>query len=185
VDRPVLPVTVKLAARSNYGARQNTHVDLVVLHTTESCRTPAAIEGGRSPSAVNWFADPSAKASAHYVIGREGAIWGSVPEGEAAWHCGNALWNRRSIGIEVEGFAGKRETWSPEVMAALVALVADICQRHGIPADPAHIIGHADVPDPASPWLKGGRSHHTDPGPHLQFGALVDAVRAELAEGVA
>jgi hypothetical protein len=39
-----------------------------------------------------------------------------------------------------------------------------ICDRHSIPKDRAHIIGHAEVPDPNNPGQYGGVSHHTDPG---------------------
>ena len=178
-----IPVDIRTAHPDNYGSRHNAPIDLVVVHTTESQRDPDAIERGALPSAVMWFRDPRAEASAHYVVGHDGRVYGCVPEGLCAWHAGNALVNRRSIGIEVEGVAGRRSTWFPEVMAALVSLVADVCQRHGIPVDARHIIGHADVPDPASPWLRGGKSHHTDPGEFFDRDALIDAVRMELGGG--
>jgi N-acetylmuramoyl-L-alanine amidase len=53
--------------------------------------------------AVEWFANPEAKASAHFVIKRNGEIIQCVPLAESAWHAGDAdVSNASSIGVEVE-----------------------------------------------------------------------------------
>lgn len=68
--------------------------------------------GRNSESSVNWFTDPKSGASAHLVIGRDGAITQIVPFDTAAWHAGVSSWhglnglNEYSIGIELDN-AGK------------------------------------------------------------------------------
>lgn len=165
---------IAAAAESNYGERRNTPIDTLVIHTTESTLG----------SAVAWFRNRAAKASAHYVIDADHVVE-CVPEGYCAWHAGNAAVNRRSVGIEVAGHAGSRETWTPEVMAQLVTLAAEIVRRHNIPivrqAGPG-ICGHMDVPDPSHPDRRGGAGHHVDPGPYFPWEPFLDALRRELSE---
>ena len=56
---------------------------------------------------MRWFMNPSARVSAHYVVGRDGEIVQMVHEHEKAWHAGQALLygdpnvNSMSIGIEL------------------------------------------------------------------------------------
>lgn len=158
------------AATANYCRRPaNAQVDLVVLHTTE----------GSATGALAWFANPAARVSAHYLVGRSGQLWQMVPEDFAAWHAGNWKWNARSIGIEVEGHADSAGTWTAEAVDALVSLLADVCRRHDIPATRARIVGHAEVPDPSGKGY-GGAGNHTDPGPHCPWARIVAAVAAQL-----
>jgi N-acetyl-anhydromuramyl-L-alanine amidase AmpD len=181
------PAIVHAAAPGNYGPRGNVSVDTLVLHVTQSTRNAAQLVASAKPSAVLWFADPAAKASAHYVVGRAGDLYACVPEGECAWHAGNLSVNRRSIGVEVEGFVDRPETWTPEALATLVELSAEIVRRHGIPVvrQPGPgICGHEDVPDPHDPNRRGGAEHHTDPGALFPWDAYFARLRAALA-GVA
>jgi N-acetylmuramoyl-L-alanine amidase len=70
----------------------------LILHYTAG----TSLEG-----AVSWFLNPDAQASAHLVIGRDGAIVQLVPFNRKAWHAGVSSWgrlegmNRYSIGIEL------------------------------------------------------------------------------------
>jgi N-acetylmuramoyl-L-alanine amidase len=63
-------------------------------------------------SAVSWFLNPAAQASAHLVIGRDGLIVQMVAFNRRAWHAGTSKWgeleglNKYSIGIELVN-AGK------------------------------------------------------------------------------
>lgn len=64
---------------------------------------------GRSAlSSINWLTNPTAKASAHLVIGRDGSITQLVPFDTIAWHAGRSSWNGRhglnqySLGIELD-----------------------------------------------------------------------------------
>jgi len=101
--------------------------------------------------------------SAHYLIGRDGGIYQLVPENARAWHAGKSWWggqtdiNSASIGIELDNTGS--EPFAEAQIEALLALLADIRQRHRIPA--ANFIGHADVAptrksDPSAffPWKR-------------------------------
>lgn len=79
---------------------------------------------GRSlQSTVDWFSNPQARASAHLVIGRDGAIVQMVPFDRIAWHAGQSRWhgivglNSSSIGIELDNAGiltrqgGKWKAW--------------------------------------------------------------------------
>lgn len=68
--------------------------------------------GSSAESSIAHLLKKSAKASAHLVIGRDGAITQLVPFNKVAWHAGVSRWhnivglNRHSIGIELDN-AGK------------------------------------------------------------------------------
>jgi N-acetylmuramoyl-L-alanine amidase len=61
-------------------------------------------------TAVDWFRNPAADASAHLVIARDGSITQMVPFDRVAWHAGKSEWkgvsglNSHSIGIEIVNF---------------------------------------------------------------------------------
>ncbi|HKG06433.1 MAG TPA: N-acetylmuramoyl-L-alanine amidase, partial [Pedobacter sp.] len=63
-------------------------------------------------SAISWFKSPVAQASAHLVIGRDGAVTQCAPFNVVTWHAGKSQWkgliglNKHSIGIELVN-AGK------------------------------------------------------------------------------
>lgn len=58
-------------------------------------------------SAINWFMRSVAQASAHLLIGGDGAITQFAPFNVVAWHAGTSIWNgliglnKHSIGIEL------------------------------------------------------------------------------------
>ncbi len=68
--------------------------------------------GSSARSSLDWFSNSAARASAHLVIGRDGAITQLVPFDRVAWHAGRSSWqgrdglNRFSVGIELDN-AGK------------------------------------------------------------------------------
>ncbi len=70
--------------------------------------------GSSAEGAIAWLRNPQAQASAHVVIGRDGAITQLVPFNRIAWHAGKSQWDGRSglngfsIGIELDN-AGKLE----------------------------------------------------------------------------
>lgn len=138
-------------------------IDRVIIHDTE----------GTFIQSVDWMAQVGT--SAHYIISSGGdtspsrvtggLIWQLVRERDVAYHAGNLEYNKRSIGIEHEGYATAATRWyTPAMMLASAKLVAGICRRYTIPIDRAHIIGHNEVPDPDHVGQFGGMNHHTDPG---------------------
>lgn len=120
------------------------------------------------------------KVSIHYLVDREGAVYCFIPEDRAAWHAGEGTFandpkytnkmNFHSIGIEIMGIGSYHDmaeymdeeaynALDPALIGftdaqyeALRLLVADICQRYGIPMDRSHVIGHSDfAPDKTDP----------------------------------
>lgn len=70
---------------------------LIIHYTANSSRS----------SAVNWFKDPNAKASAHLVIGHDGSITQMQSLDRVCFHAGKSRWknvkglNSHSVGIEI------------------------------------------------------------------------------------
>ena len=71
----------------------------IVLHFTA---------GRSAESSIAWFKNPTAKASAHLVIAKDGTITQLVDFNRKAWHAGKSKWanlngfNELSIGIELD-----------------------------------------------------------------------------------
>jgi N-acetyl-anhydromuramyl-L-alanine amidase AmpD len=157
----------------NYGDRRGTKIDKVIIHTTQG-ECPDEKKAG---AALNWFANPDAQASAHFVIAPTGKIYQCVDETHAAWHAGNSAYNRRSVGIECAGDCFQKKMWTPALFASLCSLVADICKRFKIAPDQEHVMGHADVPDPRNPGKYGGAHGHTDPGKFFPWDRFFQTVK--------
>jgi len=158
----------------NYNSRGGVTIDSIVIHTTE----------GSYSGAVSWLKNPSAGASAHYVIKENGTeIKQLVADSDRAWHA--TYYNSRSIGIECAGFAGQASTWTQGILPALYDLVAWLCYTHGVQAvhpggqatsqsqqdfSSVGLVGHFQV----QPW------NRTDPGAYFDWGALVTEVNNRL-----
>ena len=158
------------ANRANYAPAKRTaaSVRLIVVHVTE----------GTSSGAIAWFRNPRARASANYVVGRDGAITQMVPNWDVAWHAGNGWVNRHSLGIEHEGYTGILGTLTDAEYRSSAQLVAGLLRRSLLPIDRRHVIGHNEVPDPFHPGLSGGYSHHTDPGRFWDWSRYLSYVRS-------
>ncbi len=120
----------------------------VVIHTMQ----------GSYSGCISWFKNPASNVSAHYLVrSSDGQITQMVEHRNTAWHA--QCYNGRSIGIEHEGYVQDPARWYTDAMyresARLTRWIAD---RHGIPRDRSHIIGHVNVPPACN---TGG---HYDPG---------------------
>ena len=135
----------------NFDARR---ANLVVLHHTSD---------DTLDEALSTLTSPERKVSAHYLIGRDGEIVQLVDEFDRAWHAGVSWWggntdvNSASIGIELDN--NGEEPFAEAQIDALLALLADVMPRNGIPG--ANVIGHMDVApgrkvDPSAlfPWKR-------------------------------
>lgn len=115
-------------------------------------------------AAADRLCDPAAEVSAHWLIGRDGALHALVPEARRAWHAGAGEWggrgdvNSRSIGIELDN-PGDRPFPEPQ-MAVLERLLAGMLTRWAIP--PQGVIAHSDM----APTRK------IDPGPRFDWRRL-------------
>lgn len=127
------------------------------------------ITAGLMPGCLNWLCNPKAKASAHYLVTRDGKIFQLVKDEDTAWHAGivnKPSWklydgtnpNYYTIGIEHEGFPNEELTEAQ--YQATLWLHKQLIQKYNIPVDSEHIIGHyridsvrkANCPGPKFPW---------------------------------
>lgn len=130
--------------RTQFNARRpDIRIDAIVIHT------------GENPSFDGLVADLRCNdrmVSAHYVVGDHGEVASIISEDKRAWH--TTYYNDRSIGIELQGFAGQPEWWDPITKTAkyeaLAELVRDIAQKYNIPM--VHVDGAA------SGWHRGAGS---------------------------
>jgi N-acetylmuramoyl-L-alanine amidase len=123
--------------------------NFVILHQTTN---------DDAERALRTLTDPLKKVSAHYLVGRDGAIVQLVDERARAWHAGESSWggmadlNSASIGIELDN--NGEEPFAEAQIAALLPLLADLKARYRIPA--ANFLGHGDV----APGRKVDPSRH-------------------------
>ncbi|HEX4679103.1 MAG TPA: N-acetylmuramoyl-L-alanine amidase [Gaiellaceae bacterium] len=182
-----------VTAAAGAAAASGTSLRVLVKHTpnkTESNRTRATINAivihdteGRFIGSVRFLQRARTQGSAHFVVSRRGQIVQLVPVTDVAWHAGNRWWNLHSIGIEHEGWAGRRGYTESEYRAS-AKLVAYLAHRWSIPLDREHIIGHNEVPNPSRPGSFGGASGHTDPGMYWNWSHYMHLVRYYAAHRV-
>jgi N-acetyl-anhydromuramyl-L-alanine amidase AmpD len=140
------------ANSKNFRAVSGTRtINRIVIHITDG--------GGKLNGTVSWFKDPSARVSAHYIVGQDGEVVQMVKHNDVAWHASSA--NGDSIGIEHE--ARSPHEWDrklghtdPGLMptdqqyCASAALVSWLCNEFNLPLDRTHILGHSEA-DPKNP----------------------------------
>ncbi|MFR9675376.1 N-acetylmuramoyl-L-alanine amidase [Streptomyces sp. TR06-5] len=133
---------------SNYADGRSSSITHVVVHVTQ----------GSYAGTINWFQNPDADVSAHYVVrSSDGQVTQMVRDADTAWHARSG--NPYSIGIEHEGYVDD-PTWFTDAMyRASAALTEHLCDTYGIPKDRTHIVGHSEVPN----------NDHTDPGPYWDW----------------
>jgi N-acetylmuramoyl-L-alanine amidase len=117
-------------------------VSMIVLHYTGMPDAEAALDRMTSPDA---------KVSAHYCVKECGEVIQLVDEDKRAWHAGKSYWrgitdiNSASVGIEIvnPGHEFGYRPFPDEQVAAVMGLVADIKDRHGIGR--GNVVGHSDI----------------------------------------
>lgn len=137
----------------NHNARE---AILVVIHATTQDSVEESLETLRT-------ANSGGPVSAHYLVGRDGALYQLVAEDLRAWHAGPGAWgtisdvNSASIGIELDN--NGTDPYPSGQIDSLLKLLADICKRNGIPRE--QVIGHSDMAptrkiDPGAqfPWAR-------------------------------
>lgn len=191
VEYPYVPARHFRAA-----SRTAAEIDTIVLHTTEGSYDP-----GRSfrenqryvyERTIRYFQAPDREVSAHFVVGPEGQVTQMVRTTSIAYHA--TYYNSRSVGIECAGWADRAETWTPELLEALVELTAKLCRVYGIvPVRPegdavtergrftgAGIVEHRQIQTPGSAAVAEGRAAKTDPGPHFPWKSFLAQVRERI-----
>ena len=133
---------------------------LIVLHATEQDGVQESLDTLRTRNS-------GGPVSAHYLIGKEGALYQLVADDQRAWHAGPGHWgtitdvNSASIGIELDN--NGESPFPPGQIAALLKLLDDLCERLDIPR--TQIVAHADF----APTRK------RDPGRLFPWKQLADA----------
>jgi N-acetylmuramoyl-L-alanine amidase len=144
-------------------------ISMVVLHYT-------GMEDAES--AIDRLRDPTAKVSCHYLVAEDGTTMRMVDEAKRAWHAGRSHWreiddvNSASIGIEIvnPGHEWGYRPFLDEQIEAVVALLADIKERHAITR--GNVVGHSDIaparkrdPGELFPWSRLARLRLALPRP--------------------
>ncbi len=162
----------------NHSSRRGSTPSYIVIHTCE----------GGYTGCWSWLRNPSAGASAHYVVNSTGSeVRQLVDEDRKAWHISanyscsrnnnvdcfrnGAPMNNHSVGIEHAGYASQ-SSWNSGLIQRSAELSCGIAQRHGIPIDRYHIFGHGQM----QPW------NRTDPGANWPWNTYM--AKVEQACGV-
>lgn len=166
---PKRPPVAWLKGEGNYtkAHRKPQSIRQVVVHVTEGPFWPS----------IRWLQSEQSHASSHFIVSRRGRIVQLVHTSDVAWHAGNMRVNRASIGIEHEGLVSDAKGFTRAQYVASARLAAYYARRSLIPIDRAHVIGHAEVPDPFRPGGVGGSDGHTDPGPYWDWSRYLRLVR--------
>ena len=117
-------------------------ISMIVLHYTGMQDAAGALAR---------LCDPEAKVSCHYLVDEDAKVHRLVPEDRRAWHAGRSHWreiddvNSASVGIEIvnPGHEWGYRPFPAEQIAAVIELVGDIKDRHGITR--GNVVGHSDV----------------------------------------
>jgi N-acetylmuramoyl-L-alanine amidase len=144
-------------------------VSMIVLHYTGMPDAAGALDR---------LTSPEAKVSCHYLVDEDGSIHQLVDEERRAWHAGKSHWrgirdvNSASVGIEIvnPGHEFGYRPFPDEQIAALIPLVAQIKDRHGIGR--GNVVGHSDIapcrkedPGELFPWEALARRRLALPSP--------------------
>lgn len=164
---------VEWIASPNFGNRGSTHVDSIVIHTTE-----VSFQG-----TLDIFLDPTREVSAHFVIAPNGHIVQMVDTIGRAWHA--TYYNSRSIGIEMVGYASSRSTWNDDNLSSLMHLLAWLVTAYDIPL--VHPTGNAyDFPNDqySAPGLVAHAQvqpwNRSDPGPYFPWTNVLAGTQARI-----
>jgi hypothetical protein len=162
----------------NYNSRSGSSVEFVIIHTCE----------GSYSSCWSWLTNRSSGVSAHYVVNDSGSeVRSLVDESNRAWHVSasydcdlngrvecsreGASLNTLSVGIEHAGY-GSQSSWSTGLLQRSAELTCGITQRHGVPRDSYHIVGHGRL----QPW------NRSDPGPNWPWTDYLNRVKVACGD---
>lgn len=142
---------------SNYNTGRSAAISQVIVHVTQ----------GAYAGTISWFKNPESDVSAHYVVrSSDGEVTQMVRDADTAWHARSG--NASGLGIEHEGFVDDPAWFTDAMYRSSAALTKHLCDKHGIPKDRAHIVGHNEVPG----------NDHTDPGPNWNWDTYMSYVNS-------
>lgn len=185
-------ITKKLSP-NKYNGRNGWKPDMIVCHITE----------GSYAGAVSWLCNPASKASAHFVVAKDGRITQLVELTDSSWCNGtstdpnsNVFYgkstlkkvqerktnaNYYTVTIEHEGvWAQSKGKLTDAQLAATIELIkyirTEVKRIYGIdiPVDREHIVGHYQINPVTKPNC---------PGSALQFDEIIAALKEESRSG--
>lgn len=142
-------------------------IDKIIVHVAQ----------GTFAGTLSWFRNSSnTGSSAHYTVrSSDGKIGQSVREEDIAWHAGWWDYNKRSIGIEHEGYVGNPDWFTKSMYRSSARLTAHLAKKYKIKINRENIVGHNEVPGCSGGG--GGVGCHTDPGRHWNWSKYMRLVR--------
>lgn len=143
-------------------------IDYIVIHDTETSYD-TTLKLVQDPTYVSWN---------YTVRSSDGHIAQHLDPKDVGYHAGNWFVNMHSIGIEHEGYAGSNGWFTEAMYAKSATLVKYLAEKYDIPLDPAHIIGHDQIPGTV---LGSTKSVHWDPGPYWNWEHYFDLLGAPIA----
>jgi len=162
------------ARRSGHARRQV--IDMVVIHSTGGPTCDAStgkaiwVRAGTLDDNIRAIeAHPTL--GIHYMIDRDGTLRASVPEDQVAHHVFRV--SGRSIAIELINDGDGFDPFPDAQLAALVNLLHDIAQRHGIARD--GIRRHSEL-DQALLRCDRAQRRKVDPGAAFPHESVLDRV---------
>ena len=142
----------------NYNSRNNSRVELIIIHYTALKNTLEAI---------SYLCKKEKKVSSHYLISQNGNVYNLVEDKYRAWHAGQSFWheitdiNSISIGIELDyNPNGKNNKFSIKMIYSLKKLITKLQKNYKINKN--GILAHSDI----APFRK------KDPGKHFPWQSL-------------
>lgn len=116
----------------------------VVFHTAAWPGDPSAADIDRAHRQQRW-----AGIGYHKVVRRNGAIEDGEALDRQGAHCRDGGMNAKAVGVCFSGHHGddyhgeRGEPWTPAQKKAGVGLLADLCERYGVPV--RNVIGHRET----------------------------------------
>ncbi len=163
----------------NFDTRPGVPVVFVIIHDTE----------GPFDASVSWLKNPSAQASAHYVIrSNDGYIDQLVHDADEAWAV--RCWNPITLNIEHEGYVADSSYFTETMYEASAHLTEYLCRKFNIPEDSIHVFGHNAWTYPWFNLIPFGNyvsyvgagyatcNNHTDPGKYWKWHHYFDLIHS-------
>lgn len=142
---------------ANFAPGRAEALNKIVIHVTQ----------GSYAGSISWFQNPEAQVSSHYVVrSSDGEVTQMVRDADTAYHARSA--NASSLGIEHEGYVDDPSWFTDAMYRSSAKLTRHLADKHGIPLDREHIIGHSEAPG----------NDHTDPGPNWNWDTYMSLVTA-------
>ncbi len=139
------PDVIKMISPNSNERPEGTKISAVVLHHTAMAADAKAVG--------NFFANPNAKVSSHYIVDRTGYIVQPVEDELRAWHAGKSGFqgmanvNNFSIGIEICNLGDSVEPYPDAEYDSIIRLVAYLVKTYNLKSE--DITRHKDIAIPA------------------------------------